>query len=138
MTQVLGDIYDFEKAITEASRVLKSGGHFLLSESLINETHNEPYDYWRFTEFSLRKLLEDAGMEIVEIKYRGGFWSSSTQNLIRYLINGFELNKNKALGDLFKIPAYLFTRFAVFLDSLDRTKNNSKFTIGYTVISKKK
>ncbi|MEK7149039.1 MAG: class I SAM-dependent methyltransferase, partial [Patescibacteria group bacterium] len=50
-TQVLGDIMDPQKAVSEFHRVLKKGGTAVITESFINEMHDEPYDYWRFTRY---------------------------------------------------------------------------------------
>jgi SAM-dependent methyltransferase len=55
-TQVLGDVQNPPEAMSEIARVLKSGGKLILTESLFNEEHDLPHDYWRFTEQAYRLL----------------------------------------------------------------------------------
>jgi hypothetical protein len=43
------------------------------------ELHEEPHDYWRFTEYALAALLEDAGLEAVEIAPRSDSLSALAQ-----------------------------------------------------------
>ncbi len=90
-TQVLGDIKNPGKALKEFYRVLRPGGTVLLTESLMNQVHDEPNDFWRFTNFTLKYLLEGAGFKIIIIEQRGGFFSSIAQLKIRYLIDRFNL-----------------------------------------------
>ena len=73
-TQVLGDVKNIHKAVEEFYRVLKTDGIVLLTESLIDEMHDEPKDYWRFTKFGLRHLFKNAGFKIIVINQRGGFF----------------------------------------------------------------
>jgi len=53
---------------------LKIDGIVLLTESLMDEMHDEPNDYWRFTKFGLRYLFENVGFKIIVINQRGGFF----------------------------------------------------------------
>ena len=94
-TQVLGDVKNIHKAVEEFYRVLKTDGIVLLTESLIDEMHDEPKDYWRFTKFGLRHLFKNAGFKIIVINQRGGFFSVKAQNNIRYLIERLNLYSHK-------------------------------------------
>ena len=40
----------------------------------MDEMHDEPNDYWRFTKFGLRYLFENVGFKIIVINQRGGFF----------------------------------------------------------------
>ena len=53
--------------IGELGRVLKPGGTLWLSAPLFYAEHERPYDFFRYTRYGLRRLLEDAGFEVVEI-----------------------------------------------------------------------
>ena len=135
-TQVLGDIKDIELAVREFYRVLKRGGVILLTESLFNELHDEPNDFWRFTSFSLKYILEENKFKIIEIDQRGGFFSSQAQLRIRYLIDRLGLYSKKRsfiLGPLIMF----YGKFMVFLDKIDRSKANRKHAIGWCVLARK-
>ena len=56
---VLEHVYDYEKAIKNMHRALKKGGVAAIAVPVFYPLHDEPHDYWRFTEHSLRKLLAD-------------------------------------------------------------------------------
>ena len=135
-TQVLGDIKNPLEALKEFFRVLKPGGMVLLTESFINEMHDEPRDFWRFTKFGLEYLFQEAGFKIVGIDQRGGFFSVKAQNNIRYLINRFNLYAHGwaiALSPFFRI--YSETMF--LLDKLDKSETNRRFALGWCVLAKK-
>ncbi len=134
--QVLGDVKNLNKAIFEFFRVLKPGGVVLLTESLMSSMHDEPFDFWRFTNFSLESLFESAGFKIEKIEERGGFWTSCAQNSIRYLIDRFDLY-DSFLGKILWLPISLFSRVMMFLDSIDKSKASKKQTMGWLVIAKK-
>jgi ubiquinone/menaquinone biosynthesis C-methylase UbiE len=61
LTQVLEHIPEPPLVLAELYRVLAPGGLILCSVPLFYEEHQKPYDYFRYTQFALRKLFEDAG-----------------------------------------------------------------------------
>ena len=54
---VLEHVYDYRIAIDNIYNALKSNGILFLSVPFFYPLHDEPNDYWRFTEHSFRKLL---------------------------------------------------------------------------------
>jgi len=81
MTQTLQMIYDVRSAIKHTYRALKPGGCLLLTASGISQISRFDMDrwgeYWRFTDLSLRKLLEASfGSENVSVDHFGNFASS--------------------------------------------------------------
>jgi FkbM family methyltransferase len=78
MTQTIQVIYDLRSAIQNVFRALKPGGTLLLTASGISQISRYDMDrwgeYWRFTNLSLKKLLEDFfGSENVEVKNYGNY-----------------------------------------------------------------
>ena len=62
---VLEHVYDFHKAIENLHRALKPGGTALIFVPVFYPFHDEPHDYWRFTEHSIRRLFNYfSGLEI--------------------------------------------------------------------------
>lgn len=59
---------------SEASRVLRAGGHLILTFPLVNQLHEEPHDYFRFTEHGTRVLCEEAGLRVIKTVKMGGAW----------------------------------------------------------------
>lgn len=56
-----------ESAVAECSRVLTVGGIFLVGVPFAQPLHRTPQDFWRFTEYGLRYMLERAGFQIAEL-----------------------------------------------------------------------
>lgn len=135
-TQVLGDIKEPEKALKEFYRLLRPNGVILLTESLINQVHDEPNDFWRFTSFSLDYLFKKTGFKIISIDQRGGFFSSIAQLKIRYLIDRFDLYKHW-WGRFINWGIVPYGKLMLFLDKIDKSKANAKQALGWCLVAKK-
>jgi len=136
-TQVLGDVWNIVKAIQEMCRILKPGGKLLITESLLNEEHDEPCDYWRCTQFSWKKLLEQHFF-VETIEPRGGFYSHMAQDRIRFMIERYSLYKRPLLGRLTHMYALIVGKYALLRDQWDTSAANKKFPIGYCILARKK
>lgn len=66
---VLEHVFDFHNAVKNIYMALKPDGVALIFVPVFYPLHDEPMNYWRFTEHSLRKLLEK--FKDVEIRYSG-------------------------------------------------------------------
>lgn len=71
LTQVLEHVTDPERALGEIYRVLGPEGKLILSVPFIYHAHAEPYDYWRFSEYGIRTLVDKHGFEVLEFHYQG-------------------------------------------------------------------
>ena len=58
---LLEHVFDFRQALSEISRIMKPGGVMYGWIPLIHEVHGAPYDFWRFTDNAMARLLIDAG-----------------------------------------------------------------------------
>lgn len=59
MLEVLEHCREPAQALNECRRVLVNNGELLMSTRFLHPQHDAPYDYFRFTEGSLRYLLRD-------------------------------------------------------------------------------
>lgn len=80
---VLEHVYSPKNVLREKSRVLKSKGLLFMLVPFYWEEHEQPYDFWRFTQFSLRNMLKEAGFVNVEIKPLNATWSILGINIVR-------------------------------------------------------
>jgi SAM-dependent methyltransferase len=86
-TQVLEHVPDPSAFITEMARVCKRGGAAIVSLPFVYQQHEEPYDYFRFTQFGIEELLKNAGLKIETIKK-----DSSALEAIAILINVYVIH----------------------------------------------
>ena len=73
LTQVLEHLPEPRAVLAELCRVLKPGGTLWLTAPLFYAEHEKPYDFFRYTQFGLRHLLEGAGFEVREIDWMEGY-----------------------------------------------------------------
>ncbi|MDP3927574.1 MAG: methyltransferase domain-containing protein [Bacteroidota bacterium] len=84
-TQTIEHVGDFQDMVNEAFRLLKPGGHFIVSGPMYWPLHEEPYDFHRFTKHGFAHTLQKAGFTVVEIIPNGGKWALLGQVLIQTL-----------------------------------------------------
>jgi SAM-dependent methyltransferase len=137
-TQVFEHLEFPEESAKEIFRVLKSGGYLLITVPQMNELHEEPYDYWRYTKFGVRSLFEKAGFTTLEESQRGGYFATVAQMKIRYFIDRFSLYKRPFLGKILAPFMSVYGRLNIYLDSFDTSVANRKHTIGWCFVFKKK
>lgn len=78
-TQVMEHIYDTNAYLGECYRLLKKGGMGIYSVPFVWETHAEPFDYYRFTRYSLEKLFVQHGFVVEKIEPVGGVYATLMQ-----------------------------------------------------------
>jgi SAM-dependent methyltransferase len=66
---VLEHVYDVQAAVANMHRALRPGGTMVIAVPHVYPYHDEPIDFWRFTEHSLRRLCADFAS--VEIRHKG-------------------------------------------------------------------
>ena len=66
---VLEHVFDFENAVNKLHNALKVGGELVVFVPVMYPLHDEPADYWRFTEHSLRRIF--ANFKQITISHSG-------------------------------------------------------------------
>lgn len=84
-TAVLEHLEEPARALREAHRVLRPAGTALYTAPLFWHVHEEPRDFYRYTEHGLRHLFESAGLEVVEIEALSGFWITAAAEVGYYM-----------------------------------------------------
>ena len=124
-TEVIEHVFDYASVIDEIFRILRPGGWLILTAPMSWGLHYEPHDYWRFTPYSLRLILERAGFHILRMEKVGGLFSLIGSRLVEGIALGlwrrWKLLPPKirhGLILLFSIPTNLV--FAILGDMMDR------------------
>jgi SAM-dependent methyltransferase len=111
------------RVLSEIARVLKPGGRLLLVAPHEWEVHQAPHDYFRFTRYGLRLLLERAGFTGERVLACGGYF----RLLARRLLNGLQFFR----GPWIVPAALLLAPPALLLPALDFLDRDRNFTLGY-------
>ncbi len=134
-TQVLEHLKYPVKALQELHRLLKPGGRLYLTVPFAAEEHMLPYDYFRYTRYSLDFLMQEQGFLPPQISPQGGrfiFFGKTIKDLFPLLTNRPWLQKTLWLLQAPVVIPLVFVLY--FLDGLDRDKN---LTQNYDVIARK-
>lgn len=86
-TAVLEHLERPESALREFFRILKPGGHVILTAPFFWHLHEQPRDFFRFTAHGLEYLLTAAGFRSVEVKPLAGLFVTLSQESA-YLLEG--------------------------------------------------
>ncbi|MEO5924090.1 MAG: class I SAM-dependent methyltransferase [Bryobacteraceae bacterium] len=117
------------QVIQELARVLAPGGQLLIVAPHEWEEHQQPHDYFRYTRYGLRYLLERAGFRDIEVEPVGGFF----RLLSRRLLNALQFFP----GPLALVAAVFFAPPALLLPLLDPLDKQRNFTLGYICRARK-
>lgn len=84
-TVVLEHLERPQDAVHEMYRILRPGGHVLLTAPFFWHLHEPPRDFYRYSSYGLHYLFTTAGFEIVELVPLSGFIVTFAQELVYYL-----------------------------------------------------
>ena len=73
-SEVLEHVPQPATLLGEIRRVLKPGGHLLLTTPQTWGLHEEPHDYFRYTRYGLTALATSVGLEVIVVQPTSGFW----------------------------------------------------------------
>jgi SAM-dependent methyltransferase len=132
-TVLLADVLEHialpERLLRELFRVLSPGGKLLITVPFLYQVHEAPHDYFRYTQFALERLCNDAGFARAEVHAYGGY-----PDVLLDLLN-------KGLASAPPLcQAFLFcTRWLLDTKPYRKLRANTlhRFPLGYTVVATK-
>lgn len=132
-TQVLEHLKYPTKAIQEMRRLLKCGGRLYLTVPFASEEHMLPYDYYRYTRFSLDFLMRENGFKPLLIDPQGGRFIT----LGKGIKDLFPLLNPKFAKPIYLIQLPLVLPILFVLFWLDKLDKNKYMTQNYDLIAER-
>lgn len=130
LSDVLEHIAEPKQLLQELNRLLKPNGKIIIMVPFMYRLHEEPHDYYRYSEHGLRHLLSTSNFAIAEIESYGGI----VDVLFDTLNKGF-FNTNLRSKLLFR--AYTLIKKVRYFTRINNARKYS-FPMGYTLVAQKK
>jgi SAM-dependent methyltransferase len=119
--------------LKEINRVLKPGGILLLTAPQMARLHGEPRDFYRFTRWGLRYLLENNGFEIALLEPHGGICRALGSHINLFLAERCGRSRVVLAG----LRYTLISLLNWLCPLLDRLVRWEKDTLNYNVLARK-
>ena len=141
---MLEHVSDPFTAYREIGRVLKPGGCAVVTTPFMYRIHEAPYDFFRYTPFSHRAMAEKAGLQVSEIRPRGGYLTV----LLDYWTKGLGMifggvgravhqvtgrGRNLAQSGLVRFTMEVWQRL-LFAALKNESIKSQTYTLGYVVV----
>lgn len=131
-SQMLDDVSHPAKALSEFHRILKKGGHIIISVPMIFIFSD--VDLWRFTPKGLRLLLEEARFEVVQEECLGGLFAARNQLLGKFIKNKLALHKR---GRVVRgICNKFFIVYGAICKALDRVFPSNQYAVQIVMVAR--
>lgn len=119
--------------LKELYRVLKQGGKLFYSGPLFYEEHQQPYDFYRFTQFGIRFLFTQQGFNINRIEWMEGYFGTVGYQLEK--MAAYLPGTQKELGG--SVSAFMLVPFLILVKFISRILSLIfyKLDISYKVTS---
>ena len=117
-SEVLEHVPDPACLLAEVTRVLRPGGHLLLTTPQTWGLHEEPHDYFRYTRYGLDVLARRAGLEPVRIAPTTGFWATWAARTSDFLFLRHAYGRGIVLEGLFGLVVAAIQCWGLALDRI--------------------
>lgn len=124
-TQTLEHVQDVDLYMRECKRLLRPGGHLILSVPMQWRMHEQPYDYWRFTRHGVQALLAGVGLQTCNLSPCGGAWA-----LVGQIINSHLSETGRGFGWIY----WIVNSLALWADA---AMNDHDETIGWMCVAQR-
>lgn len=134
-TQLIEHLQNPWLFFSEVGRILRPSGLFIITFPLFNPIHEEPYDFFRFTEFGVGEMCSRSNMAIKQVVKMGGGWLT-----VGYLMRHFLYKSSGKHTALFwkKLLFLCGSLVYGFMRRLDKYNQQDDSPLNYLVIAQKK
>lgn len=133
-TQVFEHLAYPTKAVEEIKRILKKDGLALITVPQMSGLHEEPADFFRYTNYGMEALFGD--FEVVEMKRLGGYYATLAELKISFWCDALELHNRPLVGRVAGKIIKWYGHYMIWRDS--SSEASLKHTLGWVAVFKKK
>jgi len=119
-SEVLEHVSNTPKAMDEISRITKKGGHLYLTVPMYWYLHYIPNDYWRFTCYSLKLIVEKFGFDVKYINRTGGLNFFIANRISETIFDMFNKVFSRRVSLILLVPFQLILYAYSKLDKFNR------------------
>ena len=130
-TEVMEHLEKPHEALKEFYRILKLNGMLIITVPFFWPIHEEPRDFFRYTKYGLKYLIEQAGFNVIELNALTGYFTTFIQLSIYYMKRFQRRPFLKYVGQLMNA---MLQHIALKINRIDKS---SEFTNLYGVIAEK-
>jgi len=133
LSDVLEHIPQPENLWKEMFRILSTDGKLILNVPFYYWIHEQPHDYYRYTEFALKRFVDDSGLTLVQLECIGG----SPEVFADFLAKHFQFLPliGTPLAICIQYIIGIFIKTALGKKISDKT--SKAFPLGYHLVAKK-
>ncbi|MGB9378064.1 MAG: class I SAM-dependent methyltransferase [Mycobacteriales bacterium] len=132
LSQVFEHLEEPAKGLDESYRILTPGGHLVLSTDFAWHLHEEPRDFFRYSPYGLRYLVEQAGFEVLAVQPVTGAWFLLFQEAA-YAVR--RIARRNPLALALSLPLTHILQGLALLG--DRVVFDKGFSQGYIIVGRK-
>lgn len=133
LSDVLEHIPQPESLWNEISRILSVDGKIIMNVPFFYWLHEQPHDYYRYTEFSLRRFAENAGLKVIKLEPIGGSPEIITDIFAKHIVRVPKIGRLLAI--LSQWITFHFIQASV--GKMMSLATRSLFPLGYFIIAQK-
>lgn len=134
LSDVLEHIPEPMQLWSEMSRVLTGSGRVIMNVPFFYWLHEQPHDYYRYTEFSLRRFAEASGMNVVLLTAVGGVPEIMSDVLAKTLVPLPYVGRS--LAALAQYTTSIFIKTRIGKRASESTRD--LFPLGYFLVVEKR
>jgi hypothetical protein len=115
------------------ARILATNGKIIMNVPMYYWLHEEPHDYYRYTEYALRRFVETSGLRLIKLEPIGGVPEVMADIFAKNIVNLPVLGRPLAVAAQWLTSCFVKTKLGKKLSRATGTK----FPLGYFLIAEK-
>ena len=136
-TIILSDVLEHipvpEQLWKEMARILSRNGKIIMNVPFYYWLHEQPHDYYRYTEFALRRFVETSGLRLIQLESIGGAPEVMSDIFAKNILRLPKLGRSLALVAQRLTLSFIRTKFGKKVSEA----TSSSFPLGYFLVAEK-